>query len=118
MSAVRGKADEIGPKADIGQRMSATGGQADVPAAWPGSLLLAKSRHWPRTDCRLAQSPLFGQRHLELDSRQLLGELADALQKRQPARVELDVGEQGLDCNLSQSNRWKNFDVTGGHSSN
>ncbi len=72
----------------------------------------------PRTDCRLAQSPLFGQRHLELDSRQLLGELADALQKRQPARVELDVGEQGLDCNLSQSNRWKNFVVTGGHSSN
>ena len=23
-----------------------------------------------------------------------------------------------LDCNLGQSNRWKNFDVTGGHSSN
>ncbi len=37
------------------------------------------------------------------------------LSKRQPARVELDVGEQGLDCNLGQSNRWKNFDVTGGH---
>ncbi len=40
------------------------------------------------------------------------------IQKRQPARVEFDVGEQGLDCNLSQSNRWKNFVETGGHSSN
>ena len=98
--------------------MSAFGGKADSLAHISECLLIAKSRHWPRTDCRLAQSPLFGQRHLELDSRQLLGELADALQKRQPARVELDVGEQGLDCNLSQSNRWKNFVVTGGHSSN
>jgi hypothetical protein len=77
-----------------------------------------QERTLSKTVCRLTQSPLFGQRHLELDRRQLLGELADALQKRQPARVELDVGEQGLDCNLSQSNRWKNFVVTGGHSSN
>ncbi len=61
---------------------------------------------------------LLGQRHVELDGSQLLGRLANALQKRQPARVELDVGEQGLDCNLSQSNRWKNFVETGGHSSN
>ncbi len=98
--------------------MSAYGGKADVREVGARCPLIAKSRHWPRTDCRLAQSPLFGQHHLDLDSRQLLGELADALQKRQPARVELDVGEQGLDCNLSQSNRWKNFVETGGHSSN
>ncbi len=52
-----------------------------------------------RTNCRLAQPPLFGQRHLELDARQLLGELADTFQERQPARVELDVGELVLGCN-------------------
>ncbi len=67
---------------------------------------------------RAPSRPYSGSVTLNFDSRQLLGELADALQKWQPARVELDAGEQGLDCNLSQSNRWKNFVVTGGHSSN
>ncbi len=39
-SVVGGEADEIGAKADIGARRSAVGGRADVPATWPGSLLL------------------------------------------------------------------------------
>ncbi len=44
-SAFRGKADEIGTITDIGQRMSAVGGKADVPATWPESPLLATSGH-------------------------------------------------------------------------
>ena len=54
-----------------------------------------------KIDCRLAQPLLFRQRHLELDGRQLLGGFADALQERQPARVGMNVGEQGFDCNLT-----------------
>ena len=38
------RADEVRVKADIGQRMSAAGGQADVPVTWSDSLLVAKSR--------------------------------------------------------------------------
>ncbi len=34
-SAPEGEADEIGAKADIGIRMSAVRGEADVPATWP-----------------------------------------------------------------------------------
>ena len=56
-----------------------------------------------RTVRRLAQPPLFGRRNFKLDGRQLLRGHADALQERQPARVQLDVGEQGFGCNLSQA---------------
>ena len=45
---------------------------------------------------------LLGQRHLELDGRQLLGGLADALQKRQPARGILDVGKQRFTQDIRQ----------------
>ncbi len=44
-SGAGGRAEAIGWKADIGQRMSALGGGADVLAAWPESPLLAKRRH-------------------------------------------------------------------------
>ena len=56
-----------------------------------------------KINCRLTQPLLFGQRHFELDGRQLLRGLADTLQERQPARVGLDVGERGFDCNVSQA---------------
>ena len=45
-SAVGGEADVFRQKADIGQRMSAVRGKADVPVTWPGSPLLARSGHW------------------------------------------------------------------------
>ena len=42
-SALWGKADEIGRKADIGVRMSAVKGKADVPATWPRLPLIAEA---------------------------------------------------------------------------
>jgi len=62
--------------------------------------LWVKSRHWP---VPFAVSPLFGQRYLKLDGRQLRRRHADALQKRQSAMVVKDVGELGLVYNLSQA---------------
>ncbi len=44
-SAPWGKADEIGAKADIGARMSAVRGEADVPQRGLGLLLVATTGH-------------------------------------------------------------------------
>ena len=51
-SAFWGEADEIGAEADIADRMSAAGGKADVPGAWPELQLLATSGHWDGLDLR------------------------------------------------------------------
>jgi hypothetical protein len=52
MLASGARADEIGTITDIGQRMSALGGGADVLATWPESPLLAKSGHYDTVRCK------------------------------------------------------------------
>ncbi len=42
MSVAGGESDVFRQKADFGTRMSAVRGNADVPATWPGSPLLAE----------------------------------------------------------------------------
>ncbi len=42
-SAAGGKADAIGPKADLGARRSPVGGRPDVVATWPGSPFIAEA---------------------------------------------------------------------------
>ena len=51
-SAPEREADEIDAKPDIGARMSAVGGKADVVATWLESPLLAKSSHAVRWTAR------------------------------------------------------------------
>jgi hypothetical protein len=58
MSVPGGKADEIGTITDIGQRMSAVGGRADVLEAWPESLLLANTGSSADNTKRSLEHPL------------------------------------------------------------
>ncbi len=51
-----GEADGIGGKAEVADRMSASGGGAAAPATWPGSPAVAGSSHSALSAARIESS--------------------------------------------------------------